>query len=294
MSRPRGGLITGTLPTWTTTATSGIFTLREAQQMRTSAQWARGPAAPTGLTASAGNTQLNLSWTAPSTTHGTITNYLVEYTPSGGSAAYVLTGSTSTSYTLPGLTNDTAYTVRVAAVNFTAGDYSATATGTPVTVAALTIPVMTSPSAPSGTVLAGGNWINALAQSVSASSNAWRIFSRSGEVYDAPTGTAQNVPVMEPNAFVGYDWGALNRINGYVAYPSTRFAAHFATSINFQGSNDGATWVTLNSRSFGASDWDNDGPVKQTISLGSEATYRMVRWVVGSRTEFARLQVTTS
>jgi hypothetical protein len=43
----------------------------------------------------------------------------------------VLTGSTSTSYTLTGLTNGTSYSVRVAAVNFTAGDYSGTATGTP-------------------------------------------------------------------------------------------------------------------------------------------------------------------
>jgi hypothetical protein len=132
--RPRGGIIAGSLPTWTTTATSGVFTLREAQEMRASAQWPRGPVAPTSLTAAPGNAQLSLSWTAPATTHGgTITNYLVEYTASGGSAAYVLTGSTSTSYTLTGLTNGTAYTVRVAAVNFTAGDY-ATTTATPVSV----------------------------------------------------------------------------------------------------------------------------------------------------------------
>lgn len=134
MSRPRGGIIAGTLPAWTTTATSGVFTLREAQEMRTSAQWPRGPVAPTSLTATAGNAQLSLSWTAPATTHGTITNYLVEYTPSGGSASYVLTGSTSASYTLTGLTNGTSYTVRVAAVNFTTGDYSGTATGTPNSV----------------------------------------------------------------------------------------------------------------------------------------------------------------
>jgi len=134
MSKPRGGLIIGTVPTWTTTATSGVFTLREAQAMRTAAQWPRGPVAPTSLTATAGNEQLSLSWTAPAITHGTITNYLVEYTPSGGSAAYVLTGSASASYTLTGLTNGTLYTVRVAAVNFTAGDYSGTATGTPLSV----------------------------------------------------------------------------------------------------------------------------------------------------------------
>lgn len=130
MSRPRGGYIAGTLPAWTTISTSGVFTLREAQELRAANTWPRGPVAPTGLTASSGNAQLSLSWAAPATTHGTITNYLVEYTPSGGSSQYVLTNSTSTSYTLTGLTNGTAYTVRVAAVNFTAGDYSGTATRT--------------------------------------------------------------------------------------------------------------------------------------------------------------------
>jgi len=132
--RGRGGFI-GFNRTAATTAASGIWTVREAEALRRAGEWPRGPVAPTGLTAAGGNTQLTLSWTAPATTHGTITNYLVEYTPSGGSAAYVLTGSTSTSYTLTGLTNDTSYTVRVAAVNFTAGDWSGTATGTPVSVA---------------------------------------------------------------------------------------------------------------------------------------------------------------
>jgi hypothetical protein len=128
--RGRGGYI-GFNRSTTSTAASGIWTVREAEALRRAGEWPRGPAAPTGLTATEGNAQLSLSWTAPSTTHGTITNYLVEYTPSGGSASYVLTGSTSTSYTLTGLTNGTAYTVRVAAVNFTAGDWSGTATGTP-------------------------------------------------------------------------------------------------------------------------------------------------------------------
>lgn len=132
MSRGRGGIIAGTLPAWTTTSTSGAFTLREAQELRAANTWPRGPVAPTSLTAAPGSNQLALNWTAPATTYGTITNYLVEYTPSGGSPQYVLTGSTSTSYTLTGLTNGTEYTVRVAAVNFTAGDYSHARTSTPV------------------------------------------------------------------------------------------------------------------------------------------------------------------
>jgi hypothetical protein len=43
-------------------------------------KWPRGPEAPTSLTATAGDVQLLLSWTAPATTHGTITDYEVEYT----------------------------------------------------------------------------------------------------------------------------------------------------------------------------------------------------------------------
>jgi hypothetical protein len=33
--------------------------------------WPRGPVAPTNLVATAGNTQLALTWTAPATTYGT-------------------------------------------------------------------------------------------------------------------------------------------------------------------------------------------------------------------------------
>ena len=140
-----GGLISGgASPSWTTTSTSGIFSLVDSVVLKASSQWPRGPLAPTSLTASAGNAQLSLSWTAPATTYGTITNYLVEYTASDGSAAYVLTNSTSTQYTLTGLNNGTSYSVRVAAVNFTAGDWSGTVSNTPgaliVTGGAVTTP----------------------------------------------------------------------------------------------------------------------------------------------------------
>ena len=149
--RGRGGFI-GANVTPATTAASGVWTVREAESLRRAGQWPRGPLAPTGLTALASNAQLSLSWTAPATTHGTITNYLVEYIPAGGSASYVLTGSTGTSYTLTGLNNGTAYTVRVAAVNFTAGDYSSTATATVGAFAPLAVVLTsgTSYSIPSG------------------------------------------------------------------------------------------------------------------------------------------------
>jgi len=144
MSRGKGGYI-GFNRSTTSASASGIWTVREAEALRRAGEWPRGPVAPTSLTATAGNSQLSLSWTAPANAHGTITNYLVEYTPSGGSAQYVLTGSTSTSYTLTGLTNGTSYTVRVAAVNFTAGDWSGTATGTPIESPVVTGGAITTP-----------------------------------------------------------------------------------------------------------------------------------------------------
>ena len=95
------------------------------------------PEAPTSLTATGGSAsgRLVLGWTAPSTGGSAITSYTVEYTASGGSAQTVSTGSSSNSYNLDGLTNGTAYSVRVRAVNaIGAGSYSAAASGTPATV----------------------------------------------------------------------------------------------------------------------------------------------------------------
>ena len=91
------------------------------------------PGAPTSLVATAGDAQLSLSWTAPASNGGAaITGYTVEFTPSGGSASTVNTGSTSTSYALTALTNGTAYSVRVAAANAAGtGSYSSSASGTP-------------------------------------------------------------------------------------------------------------------------------------------------------------------
>ena len=97
------------------------------------------PNAPTSLAASPSSGALALTWTAPAFAGSTsITGYTVEYTPSGGSASTVATGSAGTSYTLTGLTNGTSYTMRVRAINSVgSGAYSTSITATPAVVVSM-------------------------------------------------------------------------------------------------------------------------------------------------------------
>jgi len=77
------------------------------------------PAAPTSVTATPGNTQATVSWTAPTALALPITNYTLQYSSNSGSSwtTFTRSASTATSATVTGLTNGTAYVFRVAAVN---------------------------------------------------------------------------------------------------------------------------------------------------------------------------------
>ncbi len=108
------------------------------------------PAAPTGLTAAVGDAELSLSWTDPG--NSTITGYEFQYKSGNGTygAWTAMTGSTATttSHTVTGLVNDTAYTLRIRALNVSgAGAASAEVTQTPIAV----------PAAPTGLTAAVGD-----------------------------------------------------------------------------------------------------------------------------------------
>ena len=102
------------------------------------------PAAPTGLSASAGNGQVALSWTKPT---GSITGYKARYARTGDrdSASWVAIGSSGAnteSHTVMSLDNDAEYSFQVRAVN-ASGDGAATGwvTATPVAPASVSLSI---------------------------------------------------------------------------------------------------------------------------------------------------------
>ncbi|MGZ4493439.1 MAG: fibronectin type III domain-containing protein [Nocardioides sp.] len=129
------GLVNGTQYSVTVSATNGVGTGPSSSAVTVTPKAPTAPDAPTALAATPGNGQLALTWTAPAANGSAITGYEVTSTPAGGTPTTVSTGSTATSYTLSGLTNGTAYTVTVAAVNGVGtGPDSAAVTATPGTV----------------------------------------------------------------------------------------------------------------------------------------------------------------
>lgn len=83
--------------------------------------WAAAPGAPTAILTTAGNTQVALTWTAPTSTGGGggISDYIIEHSKDSGMTftRFIDSVSATASVTVTGLTNGTAYIFRVYAVN---------------------------------------------------------------------------------------------------------------------------------------------------------------------------------
>ena len=111
------------------------------------------PGVPTSLSATAGDSQVSLSWSAPSSNGGSaITDYQVEYKLSVGSSWTVINiGSTATTKLITGLTNGSSYDFKVSATNL-AGTGTAFSTTSATPVAAITY-VLTYSRQPNGSIV---------------------------------------------------------------------------------------------------------------------------------------------
>ena len=237
------------------------------------------PPAPTSLTATGGNAQVSLSWTAPTVLSQTpITDYLVQSSTNSGSTWTTFSDgtSTATSATVTGLTNGTAYVFRVAAVNGVGtGAYTAaTASVTPGDVFRA-IPTMTSNTAPSGVV-------SGVTNDGTDPANLWRAFDGDAGTF----ATFQRAGFNNPLRSLSYAFpdGQKSRISGYSIQPGltgTLNENNYAAPNQWKvyGSDDGSTWTLLDTRTDinpSGSQWPNT--TARSYTLASPANYRMYRW----------------
>lgn len=248
------------------------------------------PAQVSGLSVTAtGNGTIDLSWTAPASDMA-ITGYSVEYTPSGGSASTVLTGSSSTAYQLTGLTNGTQYSVRVAAVSAAGtGAYSAAAVGTPSAPAPSTTSVLLNynnsltDSGPTGYTFTPSNTPTFDASNVQFGSH-----SRAFQLYESDANTGSHWQTVFTGDFtVEMFW----RYNPNVMN-NTAWAAGAWGMFDSSGSNYDGCAIFADAYSSNAIGWywylggsGSGGTIYSSTPLIDDGTFRHVA-IVREGTEF--------
>ena len=107
------GLVNDTPHTFTVTATTSTGTSAPSAPSNTVTPSAPVPGAPVGVSATAGNGQAKVSWSAPTSTGGArITGYTVASSPGG----FICTTTGAKSCTVKGLVNDILHTFTVTAI----------------------------------------------------------------------------------------------------------------------------------------------------------------------------------
>jgi predicted phage tail protein len=167
------------------------------------------PGAPAGLTATAGNGQVTLSWAAPTSDGGSpVTSYKVDVaTTANFKVPTSYSAGTGTAVTVPGLVNGTTYYFRVAAVNRAGeGDPSNAESATPLAV----------PGAPAGLAATAGNGTVTLSWAAPASDGGSRVTGYN--VYQGTkSGGETRVPV-NGSLVTGTSFKATGLVNGTTYY----------------------------------------------------------------------------
>ena len=217
---------------------------------------ATAPTAPTSLTATAGDTQIAMSWSAPGDDGGAaITGYTVQYATNAGGPWTTDSTSLTLSRTITGLTNGTEYFVRVRANNAAGSSAYATDSATPITVAtaptSLTATagdteIAVSWSAPSSN---GGSAITGYTvQRATNAGGPWTTVatttSLSRTITGLTNGTEYFVRVRANNAAGSSSWTTSGSVSP-ISIPSGYTLADNGKYYKYYGSN--MTWLTARS-----------------------------------------------
>jgi fibronectin type 3 domain-containing protein len=247
------------------------------------------PSAPTGVSATAGDTTASVSWSAPSSSgSSSITGYTVTASPGG---ATMSTGASTLNTLFTGLTNGTTYAFTVTAAN-NAGNGAASAPSNNVI--------------PAGVPLAPTN-VAAVVNGVGSLSVSWTAAGANGSAVQGyvvtPSAGAAKSPTASPVTFSGLTVGttytftvtAHNAIGtGAASSPSTGVAAADVpgqpTNIVATYQSDGTVliaWQTPNSNFSSIIDYQIGSQVGPTYTAsGNPFTRPSTNLVVGNQYTF--------
>jgi hypothetical protein len=289
--RFKGGVISATAPTTSTSAAKGVWTTTQQLQAVSAGTWPRSPGAPTIGTATAGASEATVAYTAPTDVGvGTVT-YTATSSPGG------FTGTGTSPITVTGLTIGSSYT-------FTVTGTTPGGTG-PASAASNSIVVLAVP--PIGAAYGGGYFAGQISTAgtgvanfnlvvgpiASAQSNAqWKTSNSSGDptsVIDGPGNSTTMNSTTYPAAYFckgltigGYsDWymPALNELD--VVY----FGLKPTTS-----SNDTAVGINANSVPKRTSNYTAGTPAQTSAAVfqssGAQAFTAGYYWSSTQKTTF--------
>jgi fibronectin type 3 domain-containing protein len=175
---------------------------------------APAPAAPTGLTATAGNAQVMLAWTVSTGA----TSYNVKRSTTSGSGYTQIASPTATSFTNTGLTNGTTYYYVVSAVN-AAGESS---NSSPVSATPAAAPQP--PAAPTGVTATAGNALVNLAWTASGGATSYHV-------KRSTTNGSGYAQIAAPTAASFSDAGLTNGTTYYYVVSALNAAGEGANSV---------------------------------------------------------------
>lgn len=217
------------------------------------------PAAPTGLTAAAGNAQAALSWSASS---GAASYTVLRSTTNGSGYAQVADGIAGTSYTDTGLVNGTTYYYVVKAVN------SAGASGNSNQASVTPNNNVQPPAAPTGLIATAGNAQVSLAWTASSGATGYRV------LRSATSGSGYAVVSSNVSGTAYTDSGLTNGTTYYYVVQAVNSAGVGGSSAQASATPSApATAVAIDSYASSASFYAKLNDLNQSMSWSIDSIY---------------------